>query len=301
MAAQQAALRRSSSGEQLQPAVVPAPGLRGLEPDHLGERAALRVERAVGQRLQLAAEQVEIAARAGTPGRCRGPRGCRAGCWSAAARRRARRPARAASAQVRSRQVRVEHAERQPSDRAGDAAAVGDQLVEGLVLLAADVHLAAVDELAEGSERDRQPPRGVVEGDQHGVVGVLVRRGRPQPVRPRAGAASPRQEASRRRCRRCGARRRTRRTARCAWPVAAAGCPTRSCGPAHGLSAHRPGKHAQLYPRQSTLVGAAADSPSSYRRVACATVRNLPGRTSRASTSKSAARKASTVARPPAR
>ncbi len=54
IAAQQAALRRSRTVEQGQAAVVPAPGPRRLEADHLGQRAVLRIEGAVGRGAQLA-------------------------------------------------------------------------------------------------------------------------------------------------------------------------------------------------------------------------------------------------------
>ena len=71
----------------------------------------------------------------------------------------------------------VEDAEREPADRARDAAAVVLELGEGRVLGAAHVHLGAVDELAERAERDRVAARRVGDGDEHGIV-ALVDRGR---------------------------------------------------------------------------------------------------------------------------
>ena len=67
--------------------------------------------------------------------------------WSATPRSSARRSALPVG--------RVEDAEREPADRAGDAPAVDDELGEGRVLGAAHVHLGAVDEVAESLERDR--------------------------------------------------------------------------------------------------------------------------------------------------
>ena len=47
-------------------------------------------------------------------------------------------------------------AEAQPPDAARDPPAVADQLVEGPVPLAVHVHLAAVDQVVEGGERNRK-------------------------------------------------------------------------------------------------------------------------------------------------
>ena len=60
-----------------------------------------------------------------------------------------------------------EDGEREPADRAGDPPAVPHQLVDGLVGGAGHVHLAAVDQLAEGlhgqavTHGGRRPPRPV--------------------------------------------------------------------------------------------------------------------------------------------
>ena len=67
----------------------------------------------------------------------------------------------------------VEDAEREPADRARDAAAVVLELGEGRVVGAAHVHLGALDELAERVERDRVAARGVGDGDEHGIVALV--------------------------------------------------------------------------------------------------------------------------------
>ena len=75
-------------------------------------------------------------------------------------------------------------AEREPADGAGHAAAVPEQVVEGLVGGLVHVGQAAVDELVERFQRDVEAGAGVGQGDQHrvGVVELASagrRRGRP--------------------------------------------------------------------------------------------------------------------------
>ena len=67
----------------------------------------------------------------------------------------------------------VEDAERQPADRARDAPAVQLELGERDVLGAEDVHLGAVDELPKGRDGDGEASRGVGEGDEHRVHGLV--------------------------------------------------------------------------------------------------------------------------------
>ena len=71
----------------------------------------------------------------------------------------------------------AEDAQGQAADRAGHAAAVPEQVIEGLVAGAAHVGDAAVDELAEGGDGDGEAARHVGQGQQHRVV-----RGRPGEV-----------------------------------------------------------------------------------------------------------------------
>ena len=77
----------------------------------------------------------------------------------------------------------VEDAEREAPDRARHPAAVALELVERLVPVAANVRLGAVDEVAEGLERDREASCGVRDGDEHGL-GAL---GRAQRIGARRG------------------------------------------------------------------------------------------------------------------
>ncbi len=71
----------------------------------------------------------------------------------------------------------AEDAQGQAADRAGHAAAVPEQVIEGLVAGAAHVGDAAVDELAERRHRDGEVPLHVSQGEQHRIV-----RGRPGEV-----------------------------------------------------------------------------------------------------------------------
>ena len=136
----------------------------------------------------------------------------------------------------------VEDAEREPPDRARDAAAVELELVERVVPVAAHVGLGAVDEVAERVERDREAAGGV--GDARRTPDRCSRTGSGQAARsPRAPRASRPRGASRRRCRRSGARGRRSRTARRAGPAGAAACRRRSSSPSPGRrggSARRP-------------------------------------------------------------
>ena len=66
----------------------------------------------------------------------------------------------------------AEDAQRQPADRACHAAAVVVQILERLVVSAADVGHAPVDELAERLHRDREVALGVGQREQHRVVEV---------------------------------------------------------------------------------------------------------------------------------
>ena len=65
------------------------------------------------------------------------------------------------------------HGQAEPPDAARHPPAVADQIVEGAVAAAVDVHLAAVDEVVEGGEGDREATGDVGQGDQHGVVAVV--------------------------------------------------------------------------------------------------------------------------------
>ncbi len=82
---------------------------------------------------------------------------------------------------------RAEDAEGEPSDGSGHAAAVGLEVVPGLVGLAADVHQHAVDELVEAAERDGESAGGVCQRDGDRVGVVLVDLSRPDPSEDGAG------------------------------------------------------------------------------------------------------------------
>ena len=75
--------------------------------------------------------------------------------------------------------ARAEDRQAETPDRAGDAAAVHDQLVEGLVLGAANIHLDAVDQIEQSFARERKAPLGVGEGDPHraAILGLQLRSG----------------------------------------------------------------------------------------------------------------------------
>src|SRR5690606_6845661 len=85
----------------------------------------------------------------------------------------------------------TEHAEGEPADGTGDAAAVDLQVVPGLVGRPADVHLDAVDELVEPAERDREPVGGVGERDGDRVGVVLVDRALTDPGEQLPGVLQP--------------------------------------------------------------------------------------------------------------
>jgi hypothetical protein len=79
--------------------------------------------------------------------------------------------------------VAAEHPEGEPADRPGHAPAVVLQLGEGGVADAADVGRAAVDELAERLDRNRESPGGVGQSEQHQVVvWCCASRQRPDPA-----------------------------------------------------------------------------------------------------------------------
>ena len=156
IASTQAALRRSRSGTSPSPrSSHPSPRSRLERDDELGigPRCGRR-----GRRSRTAQDPRP----AGTRGRSAGPRQGRAGCCRSAARRRGRR--RAARAGDRGRK-QSKSAEREPPDRAGDAAAVALELGERRVLGPAHVGLGAVDQVARtrragsGSGRRRRRPR----------------------------------------------------------------------------------------------------------------------------------------------
>src|SRR5437763_982008 len=65
----------------------------------------------------------------------------------------------------------AEHTQREPADRARDAPAVVQQLVEGGVPGALHVGDAAVDDLGERLDRDREAAGRVVQRDQNRVPG----------------------------------------------------------------------------------------------------------------------------------
>ncbi len=71
------------------------------------------------------------------------------------------------------------------------AAAVDLQVVRGLVGLAAQVHLDAVDQLVEAAERDRELPGRVGEGDGDRVGVVLVDRAVLDPGEHAPGLVQP--------------------------------------------------------------------------------------------------------------
>ena len=89
----EAALRRSSSGSSRSPLAYQPKARCASNRMSVGQPGVAGQVVGAARRQRRAAEPLEVLARAGTPGRCRGPRGCRAGCWSAAGRRRARRRA----------------------------------------------------------------------------------------------------------------------------------------------------------------------------------------------------------------
>ena len=73
---------------------------------------------------------------------------------------------------------RVEHSQREATDRTCDAAAVRHQVLERVVRLADDIHLTAIDELAERRKRDGQPLRRIGERNADRVVGEVGGAGR---------------------------------------------------------------------------------------------------------------------------
>ena len=72
--------------------------------------------------------------------------------------------------------LRPEDGEGEPTDRAGDAAAITDEVVDCLVGRPEDIHLAPVDDLAEGRHRQLIATSGIGDGDEHGVDGAVIDR-----------------------------------------------------------------------------------------------------------------------------
>ena len=157
--------------QQPQASVIPTPGPSCLVANQLGQPPILRVEVSLRSGLQFDAEQCEVGARQVDPPVLevfadiaedvrqlqRDAQGVRdIGGLGVVA-------------------IWAEHAQRQPADRARYAAAVVDELVQRLVGAPLNVHLASVDELAEGVERNRQPFGRVVQGHEDSVVRVLGR------------------------------------------------------------------------------------------------------------------------------
>ena len=66
----------------------------------------------------------------------------------------------------------AEDAEGEPPHRAGHQAAVAHGVVHGCVGLAPHVHLAALDDLVQGSHRNRVAGGGVSDRDQHRIGGI---------------------------------------------------------------------------------------------------------------------------------
>ena len=104
-------------------------------------------------------------------------------------------------------------------DRAGDAAAVDDELVDLLVGDPVDIHAHALDQLAERARRQREALMRVCQRDDHGVVCACgaerrLQRAQAPAASRRAARAFARASGRRRRCRRCAVRRRRPRTSR---------------------------------------------------------------------------------------
>ncbi len=64
-------------------------------------------------------------------------------------------------------------AEAEAPDAPGYPPAVADQVVEGPVALAVHVHLAAVDQIVEGRQRDREATGHICHRHQHRIVAVV--------------------------------------------------------------------------------------------------------------------------------
>ena len=164
-------------------------------------------------------EAPQILAPAGTRGRSPRPRARRAGCSSAAARRRGRRRApapRAARADGSSRSPKI--ARHTPPDRARDAAAVRRRSSSKVsyVMPRTSMRTPSISsrervQRAAGSACARPPARRIT-GSPPAACGAGARLSRlraPRPPRSSSAQLRPRLERRRRRCRRCGARTRT--------------------------------------------------------------------------------------------
>ena len=72
----------------------------------------------------------------------------------------------------------AEHAEAEPADRTGHAAAVADQVVERLIPVPPDVHLHAVDKFLEGEQGEGEQGGCVAQRQQNGIGRLRVARSR---------------------------------------------------------------------------------------------------------------------------
>ena len=201
---QQAALRRSSSGSELEAALEPARARSRLEADELVDRSV-----DAGRR-----ERRSRSASSPPPAGRRGP----AEVLADVAQDVGQLQRDAEVVGVRG-GVRRGRAPNTPSDSRPIEPATQRQYRAGRrtsrTSVPRDVHLDAVDQLAERLQRDRDSARRVGERDQHRVVALACR------WAPSFGAdpvEAPEllllRRARRRRCRRCAARARRRRTAR---------------------------------------------------------------------------------------